>query len=132
ADADRLDALGAIGIARTFAFGGAHGRPIWDPHPSCDCVREYGASSIHHFHEKLLKLPGDMYTEPGRGIAVRRVAFMQEFLSRFDLEWNGQDDDGAVEMALDGLLGSFPQRSVDISDRFPGIFGPILHPDPVD
>jgi uncharacterized protein len=53
ADADRLDALGAIGIARTFAFGGAHSRPIWDPEPNAAAQGPYGVSSIHHFYDKL-------------------------------------------------------------------------------
>src|SRR6185436_8573470 len=72
ADADRLDALGAIGIARAFAFGGAHLRPIWNPGQNAPPEGLYGVSSVHHFYDKLLRLPGDMYTEPGRRLAARR------------------------------------------------------------
>jgi uncharacterized protein len=90
ADADRLDALGAIGIARTFAFGGAHGRPIWNPAPEAP-EGPYGISSLHHFDEKLMKLPEDMYTEMGRSIAERRVGVLQDFLRSFHLEWEGGD-----------------------------------------
>jgi uncharacterized protein len=91
ADADRLDALGAVGIARTFAFGGANGRPIWNPEPDETVQSAYGISSIHHFYDKLLRLPNDMYTEPGRRLAAHRVAVMEEFLRAFYLEWGAQD-----------------------------------------
>jgi uncharacterized protein len=91
ADADRLDALGAIGIARTFAFGGAHGRPIWNPQLDAASDSPYGISSIHHFYEKLLHLPGNMYTEPGRRLATVRVGFIKEFLKLFYMEWESRD-----------------------------------------
>ena len=91
ADADRLDALGAIGIARTFAFGGAHERPIWEPEPSKEERSRYGISSIHHFYEKLLLLPADMYTKVGRELAASRVLVMENFLRTFYLEWEGKD-----------------------------------------
>jgi len=91
ADADRLDALGAIGIARTFAFGGVHGRPIWNPEAEAVPQGAYGMSSIHHFYEKLLHLPSDMYTEPGRRLASRRLGLMEEFLRAFYLEWDTRD-----------------------------------------
>ena len=91
ADADRLDALGAVGIARTFTFGGAHGRPIWNPVSEETSESPYGISSIHHFHEKLLRLPNDMYTEPGRRLAAHRVSLMHEFLKVFYLEWESRD-----------------------------------------
>ena len=71
-DADRLDALGAVGIARTFAFGGGHGRPPED--------------SIGHFHEKLLLLKDMMNTEKAREIAEERHEFMEEFLREWDKE----------------------------------------------
>jgi uncharacterized protein len=90
-DADRLDALGAIGIARTFAFGGAHGRPMWNPDPEAVSKSPYGISSIHHFYEKLLQLPSDMYTEPGRCLAALRVSFIKEFLKLFYIEWESRD-----------------------------------------
>jgi len=91
ADADRLDALGAVGIARTFAFGGVHGRPIWEPESEGTSESPYGISTIHHFYEKLLRLPNDMYTEPGRRLAAHRVSVMEEFLRVFYLEWESRD-----------------------------------------
>ena len=71
-DADRLDALGAVGIARTFAYGGGHGRPPED--------------SIAHFHEKLLLLKDMMNTEKGREIAAERHAFLEAFLREWEKE----------------------------------------------
>ncbi len=68
-DADRLDALGAVGIARTFAYGGTHQRPL--------------SSSIEHFHEKLLLLKDEMNTAEGKRIAEERHRFMEEFLKRY-------------------------------------------------
>ena len=76
-DADRLDALGAIGIARAFSYGGFRQRPF---HSDTE------ASTIGHFHEKLLKLPGMMKTEAGRRLAEERKAFMQLFLEQFHHE----------------------------------------------
>jgi uncharacterized protein len=132
ADADRLDALGAIGVARTFAFGGAHGRPIWDPEPNA-AHGAYGASSIHHFYEKLLLLPGDMYTEPGRRLAARRVAVLEEFLRVFRLQWDGKDVEiTALATEPRASLGSFPKRSVKVRDRIRRIFAAILQPDPIN
>ena len=107
ADGDRLDALGAIGIARTFAFGGAHGRPIWNPEPNATAASEYGISSIHHFYDKLLRLPGDMYTEPGRCLAAGRVAIMEGFLRLFYLQWDSKDLDDCAGSAAS--LSSFSQ-----------------------
>jgi uncharacterized protein len=132
ADADRLDAIGAIGIARAFAFGGAHRRPIWDPEPNATHQRAYGFSSIHHFYDKLLRLPGDMYTEPGRRIAARRVEVMEEFLRVFLLQWDGKD----VELTTPAnaprrSLRSFPKRSVKVRDRIRRIFSAVLQPDPI-
>ncbi len=71
-DADRLDALGAVGIARTFAYGGSHGRPPED--------------SIAHFHEKLLLLKDMMNTEKAKEIAAERHAFMENFLREWHME----------------------------------------------
>ncbi len=71
-DADRLDAIGAVGIARTFAYGGEHGRSLEE--------------SIAHFHEKLLLLKDEMNTEAARKIAERRHAFTEEFLREYSLE----------------------------------------------
>ena len=71
-DADRLDAIGAIGIARTFAYGGKHGRTL--------------DSSIEHFHEKLLLLKAMMHTEKAKELAESRHAFMESFLQEWDKE----------------------------------------------
>ncbi len=71
-DADRLDAMGAVGIARTFAYGGEHGRPM--------------EASIQHFHDKLLKLKDLMNTETGRQMAVQRHSFLEEFLKEYKEE----------------------------------------------
>jgi uncharacterized protein len=133
ADADRLDALGAIGIARTFAFGGAHRRPIWDPEPHTAQQGPYGISSIHHFYDKLLRLPSDMYTEPGRRLAARRVAVMEEFLRTFHLQWDGKDVEiTAPATEARPLLGSFSKRSVKVGDRIRRIFAAILQSDPIN
>ena len=133
ADADRLDALGAIGIGRTFAFGGAHGRPIWDPEPNTAAHGAYGVSSIHHFYDKLLRLSGDMYTEPGRRVAARRVAVMEEFLRTFYQEWEGKDAElTALTTEPRMSLGSFPKRSVKVRNRIRRIFAAILEPDPIN
>jgi uncharacterized protein len=133
ADADRLDALGAIGVARTFAFGGAHGRPIWDPEPNAAAHGVYGVSSIHHFYDKLLRLPGDMYTKPGRRIAARRVTVMEEFLRTFYQEWEGKDADlnalGAESAAL--LLDAFPKRTIQVGDRGRRVPASVFQPDPI-
>lgn len=133
ADADRLDALGAIGIARAFAFGGAHSRPIWDPEPNTAAQGPYGASSVHHFYDKLLRLPGDMYTEPGRRLAAQRVAVMEEFLRTFNLQWDGKDAEVAGPFPEPrASLGSFSKGSVKIGDRIRRIFAAILQPDPIN
>lgn len=94
-DADRLDALGAVGIARTFAYGGSHGRAIYDPDikPAVNMnSEEYKAhitTSVNHFYEKLFLLSGMMNTETGKEIAVRREAYMKAYISEFLEEWEG-------------------------------------------
>lgn len=94
-DADRLDALGAIGIARTFAYGGKKGHPIFDPgisvreEMSLEEYRTGNSSSINHFYEKLLKLKDKMNTEQAKKLAEERHAFMESFLAQFYSEWNG-------------------------------------------
>jgi uncharacterized protein len=95
-DADRLDALGAIGIARTFAFGGAKNREIHNPNESpqsfddYEKFKQYQGTSINHFYEKLLKLKDLMNTESGKAMAQKRHDYMQEFLNQFYGEWNGE------------------------------------------
>jgi len=88
-DADRLDAMGAIGIARAFAYGGAMGRPLWDPEEEPGEF-QYGVvsrSTLHHFYEKLLRLKDIMNTDLGRKLAAERHAYMEEFVARFKREW---------------------------------------------
>ncbi len=93
-DADRLDALGAIGIARTFAYGGHVGQAIYDPaipavrHDSAEAYRNAAGPTINHFYEKLLLLKDRMHTATGRQMAERRHAFMEQFLTQFFAEWN--------------------------------------------
>ncbi len=95
-DADRLDALGAIGIARTFAYGGHAGQPMHDPtlaprpHDSFAAYKSAKSTTINHFYEKLLLLKDRLQTPTGRRLAAERHAFVQQFLDRFHLEWRGE------------------------------------------
>ncbi|MGA8853001.1 MAG: HD domain-containing protein [Christiangramia sp.] len=95
-DADRLDAIGAIGIARCFNYGGFKGRALYDPEiePKLNMTKEeYKASkapTINHFYEKLLLLKDRMNTATGRRIAADRHAFMVGYLDQFYAEWNGE------------------------------------------
>lgn len=96
-DADRLDALGAIGIARCLTYGGAKHRILYDPNiPPRDHLNEkeykYGQSTtINHFNEKLFKLKDMMKTHTGRKIAEKRHQLMVDFISQFENEWDGLD-----------------------------------------
>ncbi|MCH5597859.1 HD domain-containing protein [Niabella ginsengisoli] len=83
-DADRLDAIGAIGIARAFAFGGSKLREIHNPEKPAE-------TSVKHFYDKLLKLKDKMNTNTGRAIAEQRHQYLENFLQRFYKEWNGED-----------------------------------------
>ncbi|HEY0794014.1 MAG TPA: HD domain-containing protein [Chthoniobacterales bacterium] len=93
-DADRLDALGAIGIARAFAYGGARNQPIHDPersprmHRTFSEYKQGGGTSINHFYEKLLLLPERMQTPAGRQLARERREVMKRFLENFCREWD--------------------------------------------
>lgn len=88
-DADRLDAIGAIGIARTFTYGGSKGREIYDPdaevmmHRSFEDYKKSSGPTLNHFYEKLLLLKDRMNTETASGMAEERHAFMEAFLDRF-------------------------------------------------
>ena len=96
-DADRLDALGAIGIARTFNYGGFKNRPLYNPNiqPNMNMNKEEYKNSesptLNHFYEKLLLLKDKMNTETGKKIAQKRHDFMVTFLSQFYAEWDGQE-----------------------------------------
>lgn len=95
-DADRLDAIGAIGIARTFNYGGFKNRSIYNPniapnlHMSNEEYKNSTAPTINHFYEKLLLLKGKMNTKTGIQIAEERHQFMELFLSQFYAEWEGE------------------------------------------
>lgn len=94
-DADRLDAIGAIAIARTFAWGGSKGRSIYLPnerrtlHTSFKAYTSGRGSSLAHFYEKLLLLEKRLHTESARHIAAPRQAFMKAYLRQFFREWQG-------------------------------------------
>lgn len=95
-DADRLDALGAIGISRAFNYGGFKNRALYDPavEPNLNMTKEeYKASTaptINHFYEKLLLLKDRMNTATGKQIAEGRHRYMETFLDHFYAEWNGE------------------------------------------
>ena len=97
-DADRLDALGAIGIARAFAYGGHTGQEIYDPQISVkeikthDDYRHHKSTTINHFYEKLLKLASSMNTRTGKQEAIRRTKYMRDFLSEFQMETGVKDE----------------------------------------
>lgn len=95
-DADRLDAIGAVGIARTFNYGGFKNRPLYNPeiapnlNQSKEAYKNSEAPTINHFYEKLLLLKDRMNTVTGKGIAEERHQFMEHFLTQFYDEWEGK------------------------------------------
>lgn len=94
-DADRLDALGAVGIARTFAYGGSHDRIIHDPdikptvNMNADKYQGHISTSINHFYEKLFLLKDMMNTDTAKKIAEQRENYMKAYISEFLDEWDG-------------------------------------------
>jgi len=94
-DADRLDAIGAVGIARTFAYGGNKNRLMYHPeeapvmHESFEHYKNNKGHTINHFHEKLLLLKDRMNTESAKKLAEQRHLFMENYLDRFHKEWDG-------------------------------------------
>ena len=94
-DADRLDAIGAIGIARTFNYGGHKGRTLYDPaikpeeNLNKETYKKNTAPTINHFYEKLLLLKDKMNTKTGKEMAIHRHQFMEQYLKEFFDEWEG-------------------------------------------
>lgn len=95
-DADRLDAIGAIGVARAFAYGGYKGRALYDPeippvlHDSFEAYKKNCGPTLNHFYEKLLLLKDRMSTPAGRRIAEGRHAFLVQYLNQFLAEWKSE------------------------------------------
>jgi len=93
-DADNLDAIGAIGVGRTFAYGGAHGVSMWEPDIAFDREKYEenidDPSTVHHFYSKLFRLKDNMHTETAKQMADSRHKYMEGFLEEFFAEWKGE------------------------------------------
>lgn len=98
-DADRLDALGPVGIARTFAYGGAKGNPVHIPgqapqhHTDFEAFKTAQGTTINHFHEKLLKLRDTLHTETGKRIGNHLHHYLETYLADFHAQWEGRFDE---------------------------------------
>lgn len=96
-DADRLDAIGAIGVGRAFAYGGHKGRPMHDPatlpvsHADFEQYKQSTAPTLNHFYEKLLHLKDRLHTPGARKLAEQRHRFMEAFVAQFLREWDSED-----------------------------------------
>jgi uncharacterized protein len=91
ADADNLDATGAVGIARVFAYAGEHDNTLYDPGlPPSEDDTPAGETSFNHFHKKILHLEDRIYTDAGRALAADRQAYVEKFLDRFEREARGE------------------------------------------
>jgi uncharacterized protein len=94
-DADKLDALGAVGIARLFTMSGHLGRPLYIPNPPPENEldensKKWGISSIQHFYDKLLLLKDNMFTKTGKQMAEHRHKYIEDYLEEFYAEWEGK------------------------------------------
>ncbi|HVM44360.1 MAG TPA: HD domain-containing protein [Candidatus Thermoplasmatota archaeon] len=97
-DADKLDAIGAIGIARAFSFGGLKGRPLWDgtdTTPAEVYVSGRMGTTVQHFFDKLLRLQDDFNTASGRRLGRERTEFLRLYLDRFFAEWRASGEPAA-------------------------------------
>lgn len=92
-DADNLDAIGAIGVGRTFSFGGAHNVPMWVPEiqfaKNFEGEHKLDPSTLHHIYSKLFELKNNMNTNTAKNMAIERHKFMELFFEHFKNEWNG-------------------------------------------
>ena len=104
-DADNLDAIEAIGIARSFTYGVSHRIPLWKPNVSINTgiyhTRQRETSTIHHFYGKLLRLKNDFETETGKSLARGRAKYLEDFLATFLSEWAEADPDSNCDDIYD-------------------------------